>query len=282
MVTQGVLNNGKKISYARGVDIGTYKGLKTIGHSGGDAGFRSHMLYFPEEKFGVVVLSNLASSQPRELCQQVTDIYLAKKLKETKKEEKKPAPKKKKLKEKQLIACEGTYWLETSKLLRRIVLEKKKLYYVRSKTNRTELAPISETEFIMLGIPREVIVRFSDQEKGKYNRITVLVLGEDPIPGKRIEPFEPTEADLKEYAGTYYSEELDVKYRFMVRDGKLYIKFKNFPKDPFTPLIPDVFGLMEGYTRLHFQRNEKAQISGFLVNTGRVVDLRFKKLETGS
>ncbi len=282
MLTQGVLNNDKKISYARGVVIGTYKGLKTIGHSGGDAGFRSNMLYFPEEKFGVVVLSNLASSQPTLLCQQVTDIYLAKKLKEPKKEEKKPALKKMKLKEKQLLSCEGTYWLETSKLLRRIVLEKKKLYYVRSKTNRTELTPISVTEFIMLDIPIEVIVRFSQQENGKYARVTVLIPGEDPIPGKRIEPFEPTEADLKEYAGTYHSEELDVKYRFMVRDGKLYIRFRNFAKDPFNPLIRDVFSLSEGYIRLNFQRNEQGQISGFLVNTGRVVDLKFKKLAAGS
>jgi hypothetical protein len=134
----------------------------------------------------------------------------------------------------------------------------------------------------MLDIPLEVIVRFSDQENGKYARVTVLIPGEDPIPGKRIEPFEPTEADLKEYAGTYYSEELDVKYRFMVRDGKLYIRFRNFPKDPFNPLIRDVFSLSEGYIRLNFQRNEQGRISGFLINTGRVVDLIFKKLAAGS
>lgn len=282
LVTQGVLNNGKKISYARGLDIGTYKGLKTIGHSGGDAGFRSHMLYFPEEKFGLVVLSNLASSQPFQLCQQVTDIYLAKKLKDPKKVEKKQTPKKITLKNEQLVACEGTYWLETSKLLRRIVLEEKKLYYVRSKTNRTELVPISVTKFLMLGIPREVIVRFSDQEKGKYTRITVLVTGEDPIHGKRIEPFKPTEAHLKEYAGIYYSEELDVKYKLIVRDGKLFLKFRNASKDPFEPLIRDVFSIAEGYIRIDFQRNDQGRISGFMVNTNRVVDLRFKKLAAGS
>jgi hypothetical protein len=127
-----------------------------------------------------------------------------------------------------------------------------------------------------------VIVRFSDQENGKYTRVTVLIPGEDPIPGKRIEPFEPTEAELKEYAGTYYSEELDVRYRFMVRDGKLYLSFRNFPKDPFNPLIRDVFRLYGGFIRLNFQRNEQGRISGFLVNTGRVVDLRFEKLAAGS
>jgi hypothetical protein len=68
----------------------------------------------------------------------------------------------------------------------------------------------------------------------------------------------------------------------MVRDGKLYIRFRNFSKDPFNPLIRDVFSLSEGYIRLNFQRNEQGQISGFLVNTGRVVDLMFKKLAAGS
>ncbi len=134
----------------------------------------------------------------------------------------------------------------------------------------------------MLGIPQEVNVRFSHQENGKYARVTVIVPGEDPIPGKRIEPFEPTEADLKEYAGTYYSEELDVKYRFMVRDGKLYIRFRNFPKDPLNPLIRDTFSHTESHIRLNFQRNGQGKVSGILVNTGRVVDLMFKKLAPGS
>jgi hypothetical protein len=134
----------------------------------------------------------------------------------------------------------------------------------------------------MLGIPEEVIVRFSHQDNGKYTRVTVLIPGSDPISGKRTEPFDPTEAELKEYTGTYYSEELDVKYRFMVRDGKLYLKFRNSSKDPFNPLIRDVFSLYERFIRVNFQRTDQGRISGFLVNTGRVVDLKFKKLAPGS
>lgn len=280
LLTPGRLNNGDKITYALGLDIGEYRGLRTIRHDGAWAGYQAEYIQYPDQKFSIILFSNVSTFNPSNRARKIADIYLADKL--AKKEEKKPAPEKKKLKEKQLLACEGTYWLETSKLLRRIVLEKKKLYYVRSKTNRTELAPITATEFIMLGTPQEVIVRFSDQEKGKYTKVTVIIAGEDSIPGKRIEPFEPTEADLKEYAGTYYSEELDAKYRIMVRDGKLYIKFRNFPKDPFNPLIRDAFSFSEGFIRLNFQRNEQGRISGFLVNTGRVVDLRFEKLEAGS
>ena len=38
--TQGVLNDGRKISYALGLDVGSYKGIKEIFHSGGTAGYQ--------------------------------------------------------------------------------------------------------------------------------------------------------------------------------------------------------------------------------------------------
>ena len=39
--TVGVLNNGKKIDYAFGLEISEYKGLKTVSHGGAWAGFRA-------------------------------------------------------------------------------------------------------------------------------------------------------------------------------------------------------------------------------------------------
>jgi hypothetical protein len=46
MQIRGQLNDGEQISYARGVVVGSYKGLKVVEHSGGDAGYRSHLLKF--------------------------------------------------------------------------------------------------------------------------------------------------------------------------------------------------------------------------------------------
>ena len=77
MHEQGILNNGKEINYAFALNIGEYKGLKTVGHSGSDAGFRSFAARFPQQRFGVVVLSNVSNSNPSGLARQVADIYLA-------------------------------------------------------------------------------------------------------------------------------------------------------------------------------------------------------------
>ena len=51
MHQRGVLNNGEQIDYAFGLNIGEYRGLKTVGHSGSWRGFRSHLIRFPDQKF---------------------------------------------------------------------------------------------------------------------------------------------------------------------------------------------------------------------------------------
>ena len=77
MLTKGKLTDGTEIDYARGIMHGVYRGLKTIGHSGGDAGFRSHVVFFPGQRLGVAVFSNLGSFDPGAMAMQVADIYLA-------------------------------------------------------------------------------------------------------------------------------------------------------------------------------------------------------------
>ena len=77
MYQQGVLNNGDQIDYAFGVNILEYRKLETVSHSGSWRGFRSHLMHFPDQKFGVVILSNLDTSDPVSLAQKIADIYLA-------------------------------------------------------------------------------------------------------------------------------------------------------------------------------------------------------------
>ena len=72
-----VLNNGEEISYAHGVMIGTYRGLKTVFHDGADAGFRSYVTWFEEPEVGIAVLTNLGSIQPRRLALEVADVVMA-------------------------------------------------------------------------------------------------------------------------------------------------------------------------------------------------------------
>jgi hypothetical protein len=77
--TRGVLNDGKQIGYALGLEIGTYRGLTTVEHGGSLFGYQTEILRFPEQRFTVVCLCNL-SSDPSSLSYKVADVYLVKSL----------------------------------------------------------------------------------------------------------------------------------------------------------------------------------------------------------
>ena len=77
MLTRGVLNDGKQIAYAFGLNIGQYRGLKTISHGGSWASFRTYLIHFPEQRFSVVVLINYSPSNSSRAAYNVVDIYLA-------------------------------------------------------------------------------------------------------------------------------------------------------------------------------------------------------------
>lgn len=118
MHQRGVLNNGEQIDYAFGLNIGKYRTLKTVGHSGSWRGFRSHLMRFPDQKFGVVILCNLDTFNPLGLAEKVADIYLADVLtpKEAsasdKTEEPTEATKSELLAPDQLAEFEGDYYTE--------------------------------------------------------------------------------------------------------------------------------------------------------------------------
>ncbi len=77
LLAPGRLNSGEKLEYAFGLEIETYRGLNVVKHSGSAAGYRSQLLRFPDQRFTVIVLSNLAEFSPTKLAERVADLYLA-------------------------------------------------------------------------------------------------------------------------------------------------------------------------------------------------------------
>lgn len=290
MLTRGVLNDGTEIDYARGISTGEYKGLKTFGHGGADAGFRSDVLFFPGEKFGVVVLSNLDSFNPGALARQIADIYLAGRLKEPEAaapagakapsvpEVKGPSGKTAKTKFPSAAALAefvGSYWFETDQFLRKVVLDKGRLTYVRSANNSSELVPVSPTEFKMKDA--EVRVVFSDKKGNRYETVTVTVDQGKPLVGKWMEPFTPAEGSLKEYAGSYVSDELDTRYDLQEKSGTLHVQAGRLGDMGLDPQKKDFF-LVGDLGKIQFRRNGDGAITGFDISTGRVLKLKFRKV----
>jgi CubicO group peptidase (beta-lactamase class C family) len=76
MCERGRLTSGEVLDYGCGLALDEHRGLRLIGHSGGDAGYRSYVGWFPDQDLGVVVLSNFASLNAHGLALKVAEVYL--------------------------------------------------------------------------------------------------------------------------------------------------------------------------------------------------------------
>jgi CubicO group peptidase (beta-lactamase class C family) len=73
---RGVLTSGTAITYAFGLGHGQHRGLPTLAHSGSWAQFATFLLYFPEQRLGIVILANSGAINPSRAAYDVADAYL--------------------------------------------------------------------------------------------------------------------------------------------------------------------------------------------------------------
>ncbi|MFL5615935.1 MAG: serine hydrolase domain-containing protein [Gemmatimonadaceae bacterium] len=71
-----VLNSGKPQTYALGLMVDKYRGLRSVSHGGSWAGYRAELLRFPDQHLSVACLCNLARTNPSRLARSVAEIYL--------------------------------------------------------------------------------------------------------------------------------------------------------------------------------------------------------------
>jgi len=68
--------NGAPNTYARGLRIKPYRGMRTVGHDGLWPGFKTSFVRVPDHGVAVICISNDATSDPHELAFQVIDALL--------------------------------------------------------------------------------------------------------------------------------------------------------------------------------------------------------------
>lgn len=73
--TSATLNDGKSTGYGFGWEIGTYRGLRTVRHSGHSVGFSTGIARFPDAQFTVLVLTNRSNVETLELADQAAGLF---------------------------------------------------------------------------------------------------------------------------------------------------------------------------------------------------------------
>ncbi|MCI0377841.1 MAG: serine hydrolase, partial [Gemmataceae bacterium] len=269
MLIKGKLSSGKDIAYAGGLLHGAHRGLKTVSHTGSHGGFKTILMRFPEQRFSVILLSNVSEFPRVPMAHKVADIYLADKLTARPRE-----PAEVVLAPEKLETFVGDYktgfnvW-EVRKQSGRLV--------VNQSGEIRPLTPIGEDEFISL----LDFQRFRFEKKDD-----IMVLEADDAgkktTAKRLQFIKLPAEKLAALAGTYYSEELGVLYRIEVADGKAVVRqpkgeavlhavseneFVAKPGSAFFSLLT-----------LKTAANAAHQVTGFSISTERVRNLKFAKV----
>jgi CubicO group peptidase (beta-lactamase class C family) len=280
METVGVLESGEAIDYAAGLVVQEFDGHRSVGHGGAWLGYRAGLMRLPDLRLTVASLSNAASMNVG--SGSVVRLLLAD---EAEAGDESPSvdfepPDGIELSAEELAAYEGTWWNDSDGLLRTIEVRNAVLHYVRGGGSATELRPIGDAQFVMVGPSVRVDVTFD--VAATERSMNVVVDGEGPLD---FEPVVPLEGGaLSEVAGSYWSEELERELRLRPEDGQLLAVWAD-GSDP-TPVVPLTTELLlvprfipvpwfHQDTRLELVRDGSGSASGLSLSSEMVRGLSF-------
>lgn len=259
--TRGVLNDGRKIAYALGLAVDTYKGLKNVSHGGATAGYQTFLTRYPDNKVSIGVMCNGTSPSAEGIAAGITDEIFGP-FPET------PKTEAAKVSEDELKKFVGVWRDEKTHAPARFVFENGV-----SRWRGAPLVPMGGGQFTLGGIK----LKFNVDKDGKpVSAETVDPAGEV----RRFSPeaaWTPTPADLASFTGDWFSEEAGATLTVAVDGDKAFIKQRPVMKVQMQPLYKDHF-FVQGYT-VWFTRDKNGKVDGMHVGASRMRDMPFVRVK---
>ncbi len=270
LTAPGVLNNGEKSGYAFGLFLNKYKGLPVFKHSGNMSGYRSQVVSFPEQKFTAIALCNNSAIFPSVIVEKLADIYLDGQLKPDMPSQKKveeSLPQAIALSEKEALRYAGFYASAESGAAFKLSLRDGKLINSGLLKNEVPVTPVSENRFLMTADNNrfDLIPVFS--QSGTISEMKLTMNGGKPDVFVPVKPPLDSPQQLSEYAGTYYSDELDANHKLVLEGNNLVLRIGENFENPLTAAYADYFTIRGGAINLVFTRDDKGKITGFVFNS---------------
>ncbi|MBS1532796.1 MAG: beta-lactamase family protein [Bacteroidetes bacterium] len=271
MIETDKLNNGDKNNYAYGNVVMDDQGLLNINHTGGWASFATVISTYPSEKISIILLSNNGSFDSYGGANHVARALFGGKFKTIDRPKtvdwgSKPTVK---VDEPVLNKYTNTYKLGDGWYVT-FTLEDGKLMVQATGEGKFSTEPKSDTVIWVPGYNSAFIFRdITDKANtAKYKGIIA----------PRITPVKVDASQFGQYAGNYYSTELETTYRLYVKDGKLMIHHMRLGD---FQLIPDIAtaGIFSGDAgRMDFVKDAQGKVTGFKLSGGRIRNIKFERL----
>ncbi len=259
--TQGVLNDRRKISYALGLDVGNYNGIRQVTHSGGTAGYQTYLARFPEKKLSVAALCNGFPPSAGDIVYSVVDEVLGPFTAPAEQTAGVTVP------EDQLKKYVGAWRNEKTRNVNQIAFDKGEL-----KINGGPLKPVAEGAF-MLGTRRAKFILSKEGVPEKLEiantdgSITRLVFERE---------WKPAPADLNDFAGDWYSDEAQSRVTIKVENGNAVLILRPVARFELQPAYKDAFS-SPGYI-LWFTRDRSGKVAELHVGGSRMRDMLFTRV----
>ncbi len=256
--------------YGSGIEVARWRGFDVLRHGGIAPGAASYMMAVPDRRFGVTVLCNAETNDTGRIAEQIADIHLA--------DGPPPAVEAKvELSEARLRRFVGRYREPGGPVF---VLD------VRDgglTIGRDALEPIAPTAFRLVGAP--VHFSFSGPDDGSATALNIHDPDQDRIAVRYEAPDAPelTPDRMQAYLGRYYSPELDALMQVERREDQLWLTGAAFENRLIQPppgeRVPDAFFTESTIGEIDFTRDGQGRVTGLTQSNGRVIGIRFLKVE---
>ena len=264
----GHLNEGTELSYALGVGVSRWRGVRTVSHTGSTGGYRAALSRFPDQGIAVALLCNLGSINPGVVAQRVAALVLGPALAAVA-----PDPAPVPVDAATIAALAGAYHSPRTEEV--LILSVNDGALVDSVGGRSGLIPLGSGRFQYRGSQRTLTV--VPAEAGKPARLRLEAPNTRAVEYLAVPRTLPAGAALAAYAGEYRSPELGVTLRLAVRGDTLRLEQGWQDAIPLRPLYQDGF-YAGGAGLVRFERDRRGRVSGLVLWAGRVRHLRFERV----
>jgi CubicO group peptidase (beta-lactamase class C family) len=255
MQTRVPLSDGKPNKYAYGIVVDEHRGLPSVEHSGGDAGYSSHLVRFPQQHLSVTVLCNVNTADARSLAMRTAEIHLG--LGPEAAPKRQPAPVVAvDVSARELQSKVGRYLNSGTEQVINVELRDGKLWSSSGDEQR-ELTPVARNRYAMS--EGRWVLEFP-KGTGTPARLTLHDIYHPSQVLDRVPDFQPDTAALAAYAGTYVSEEIEAPFHILVVEGRPMLRSIKF-KASLTPVTQNLFAA--GWANVAFDRDADGRIAGF-------------------
>ncbi len=261
------LNNGRSLSYARGLTVNIIPGGPLISHSGGAAGYGTWLGRFTDHDLSIATLCNFEPVAVGQLTGRVADLFLPPVTE--------PEPGPVAAPGVEVVGRAGLFFEEGTSLPLRLVVNSGHL----AIANGPPLVPLSAERFQP---PRaSPFFRSEDQVELVFrsNDELELVSMEGTVTRyRRAQPWTPSAADLKAMDGRYASEDLGTVFEILPGTRGVVMRSESALEKAveLEPVAADTW--MRNLMIVRFQRDEAGRVTGFDYGNPVVRRLEFARL----